>query len=116
MDKWGLGGVLLGDWSVGRGGYGVSEGCFLGYFRGLSCGDLMWGFLGVLSEFFKVLIFQSVSKKTTHRSVKKWGFHLWFFPPPNPYKIPIFRCFLLKLDCAIIWSQGKGKQKQIPKP
>ena len=57
----------------------------------------------------KMLILESVSKKTTHRSSKKQGFHLWFFLPPFTQKIHIFRGFLAKMKSDIMVSQ-QGQQ------
>ena len=47
-------------------------------------------------------ILQSVSKKTTHRSVKKISFYLWFFPPPFAKKYRFFGVFHSIWASAII--------------
>ena len=103
-------GLAIWIWAVEKccGKVGKEWGFAVGWGCGKVEGDV-WGGSGVRYGGFEVdfgaLIFQSVSKKTTHGSVKKCRFHLWFFPPPIEQKIHIFRGFLANLESAIMMTQ-----------
>ena len=66
----------------------------------------------VLGVKLGAFVLQPVSKKTTHRSLKKIGFTLWFFLPPFTEKFVFFGVFSPIWIGAIIRSpRGRKTNK-----